>query len=166
MSSPNFLPLFAAVAFTCALCAPPALARDTVVVFNELHYHPADGSATPEFVEFYNQNSVNIDMSGWRVSGGIDFDFPAGTVINGGGYLVVTADPAALEAAGGPAGALGPFTGILDNGGETVRLRNNNDRVMDELDYDDRKPWPVGADGSGASLSKLEPLTRSDLAEH
>lgn len=143
------------------------LARDTVVVFNEIHYHPAGrGDPRLEFVELYNQNSVDIDLSGWRLSGGIDFNFPAGTVIAGGGYLVIAADPAALMLAGGPAGTLGPFGGMLDNGGEGLRLRNNNDRIMDGVDYDDRPPWPVGADGSGASLAKIEPRTRSDGAEY
>ena len=38
--------------------------------------------------------------------------------------------------------------------GETLRLRNNSERVMDELSYSDGGDWPVGADGSGATLTK------------
>jgi len=98
---------------------------------------------------------------GWRISGGIDFQFPEGTVMEGGAYLVVASDPAALEAASGRSGFMGPYTGMLDNGGENIRLRNNNNRLLDELDYGDRAPWPLGADGSGASLSKVNPDTVS-----
>ena len=145
--------------------APPLVhAFDTVVVFNEIHYHPAGvENRTHEFVELHNQQSVRVDLSEWRISGGIDFEFPRGTVVEPGGYLVVAPDPAVLQAAG-VGGVLGPYTGFLNNGGEVIRLRNNNDRIMDEIDYRDRAPWPVGADGSGASLSKLDPQTKGDWA--
>lgn len=141
-----------------ALLSCPLLAFDTIVVFNEVHYHPA-GHDDPdlEFIELFNQNAVNIDLTGWRISGEVDFAFPEGTTIEGGSYLVIAANPSALESASGQSGFLGPFTGSLGNGGGTLRLRNNNDRILDELDYDDRFPWPIGADGSGASLSKIAP---------
>lgn len=148
---------------TLACLTSPALALDTVIVFNEVQYHPADeNDPTLEFVELYNQNSVNIDLSGWRVSGEIDFTFPEGTSIEGDSYLVIAANPTVLENASGQSGFLGPFTGNLGNGGGTLRIRNNNNRILDELTYNDRAPWPIGADGSGASLSKRTPLTTTD----
>ncbi len=42
----------------------------------------------------------------------------------------------------------------MSNGGDELILRNNSDRVMDLLEYADEGPWPVGPDGSGASLVK------------
>lgn len=154
------LALPAAILCAALLQVPLAQAYDTIVVFNEIHYHPA-GADDPglEFVEIHNQNSVNVDLSGWRLSGGIDFEFPGRTIIGGGDYLVIASDPAALRAAAGINRVLGPFTGMLDNGGERLRIRNNNDRIMDEVEYNDRPTWPVGADGSGASLSKINPWT-------
>ncbi len=142
----------------------PSVAIDTVVVFNEIHYHPANDTESLEFVELYNQHTVNIDLSGWRISGGIDFIFPKGTVINGGGYLVVASDPDAIEANAQISGVLGPFTGKLSNGGELLSLHNNNSRIMDEVEYNDRSPWSSAADGSGLSLSKILPLSISSLA--
>jgi hypothetical protein len=44
--------------------------------------------------------------------------------------------------------------GRLADEGETLQLVNNSDRVVDELDYTDDYPWPVGADGAGATLAK------------
>ncbi len=126
-------------------------ASDAVVTFNELQYHPPDGPA--EWIELHNQFSIRIELSGWRLSGGIDFVFPSGTVIEPKGFLVVAGE----GEAGLPAGSLGPFSGRLDNAGETIRLRDLNDRVMDELSYGDTDPWPVVPDGSGATLSKRGP---------
>jgi hypothetical protein len=155
MPSRRFFLLLAVV-----IAAPLAHAFDTVVVFNEIHYHPT-GADNPghEFVELYNQQSVKVDLTGWRLSGGIEYEFLRGTVIEGGGYLVVAADPAVVQGAG-VSEVLGPYTGFLENRGERIRLRNNNDRIMDEIEYNDRAPWPVGADGSGASLSKIDPRTK------
>lgn len=120
----------------------------SVVVFNELQYHPAN-PAEPEWIELHNQMTVDVDLSGWRIRGGVDFDFPAGTVISARGYLLVSGVPASVQS------AIGPWSGSLSNGGERLRLRNNSDRLMDEIDYRDSGRWPVGADGSGATLAKI-----------
>jgi hypothetical protein len=138
---------------------------DSTVVFNEVMYHPA-GSGTAatalEWVELYNPMAVDVDLSGWRLDDGIDFRFPEGTIIKGGGYLVISADPAALQAASGYAGAVGPFTGRLSDSGEELELKERNGRVMDSVDYATRGSWPVAPDGSGVSLAKVDPNTASD----
>jgi hypothetical protein len=74
-----------------------ASARDSVVVFNEVHYHPEDDEFQLEYVELYNQMAVDIDMSNWRIDGDIDSDFPEGTVIGAGEYLVIAKSPPRLR---------------------------------------------------------------------
>lgn len=141
----------------------PALA-DSTVVFNEIMYHPATSESSLEWVELHNQMAVNMDLSGWSIEGGIDFKFPEGTVLAGGGYLVVAISPAALAAAAGYTNALGPFAGRLSNSGEILELRNNNRRLMDGVDYDTAGEWPVGPDGAGVSLAKINPNSASEPA--
>jgi len=153
---------FAALLF-CFL--PFATQADSVVVFNEIMYHPATNESALEWVELYNQNAVDVDVGEWRISGGIDYVFPIGTVVKGGGHLVVSIAPAALMAQAGISNVLGPFTGRLSNGGEQIRLRDLNDRVMDEVDYGTDGDWPLGADGSGMSLAKKDPNLASQPAE-
>jgi hypothetical protein len=84
---------------------------DSILIFNEIHYNPADGSADSEWIEFHNLNGVDVDVSGWRLRGGADFDFPEGTVVEGHGFLLVAANPGDPKLAG--KGALGPFSGAL-----------------------------------------------------
>lgn len=127
-------------------------AADSVIVFNEVHYHPADEDNDTEWIELHSLMGVNIDVSDWELEGGINYRFASGTVIPGHGYLLVAADPSHPSLAG--RGARGPFTGRLANNGESIRLVNNNDRTMDELNYGDDGDWPVGADGLGSTLSK------------
>jgi len=142
------------------------LVLDSTVVFNEIMYHPAGDEDALEWVELHNQMGVDMDISGWSLAGGVDYSFAQGTIIPGGGYLVVAASPAELQNATGLAGALGPFTGRLSNGGEELLLLNNSDRTMDRLDYDDDGPWPVAPDGGGVSLEKVDPGLATEGAEN
>ena len=75
----------------------PRYVLDSTVVFNELMYHPVDGE--PEWIELHNQMGVDMDLSGWRLDGGVQFAFPAGTVVPGQGYLVIASDPSAVAGA-------------------------------------------------------------------
>src|SRR3989449_1696726 len=56
----------------------------------------------------------------------------------------------------GSTNVLGPFTGRLGNNGDTLRLRNNSGRVVDEINYGVDGDWPVAPDGSGVSLAKID----------
>ena len=55
-----------------------ASSADTVLVFNEIMYHPATNEAGMEWIEFYNQMAVDVDISNWRVTGDTDYTFPNG----------------------------------------------------------------------------------------
>ena len=150
---------------TDAVASPPEpWLRDELpapgsITMNELHYHPPDDGG-PEWIELYNPMALDMDLSGWSLDGGVSYTFDEGTVLAAGGFLVVAADPTAL------ADAVGPFDGSLSNGGERIDLYNNTDRLIDTIAYGDDDPWPVGADGSGFTLSKTRPDAASDHAEH
>ncbi|MCA9264516.1 MAG: lamin tail domain-containing protein, partial [Planctomycetales bacterium] len=130
----------------------PRIVLDSTAVFNELMYHPRAEDGL-EWIELHNQQGVDFDISGWQLDGGVEYTFPEGTIMDGGGYLVISANPSLS----GIPGALGPFTGSLANGGEEVLLLNNSGRILDRIDYGDNTPWPVGADGSGVTLAKKSP---------
>ena len=94
-----------------------------LVTFNEIHYHPAIAGAT-EWVEIVNQCAVRLDLSGWQITGGIDFTFPAGASIGAGQHLVVAKNPSRIVTVYGlnPALVLGPWSGKLGNSGDTVQI--------------------------------------------
>lgn len=138
---------------------------ESTVVFNEVHYHPPTAEADQEWIEFHNPMAVNVDLSNWAMLGGVEYRFPEGTVIPGGGFLVVAHNPAALRSSTGLTNVLGPFQGRLSNDGELLELRNNNARLMDALEYGTEDPWPVAPDDAGVTLAKRAPLRPSSLAE-
>lgn len=125
---------------------------DSVIVFNEIQYHPADEINDTEWLELRNLNGVDVDISDWAIDRGVTFNFPEGTIVPGHGLLLVASDPANATLAG--KNAMGPFIGQLSNSGEELRLVNNNGRVMDRISYGDDNDWPVGADGTGSTLTK------------
>ena len=159
---------FQAILFVATLCfsMAPRLQADSTVVFNEIMYHPPGDEASLEWIELHSQMAVDMDLTGWLIGNGVFFEFPAGTILRGGGYLVVASNPTALAEATGFGGALGPFTGRLDNSGERLELFNNAGRVMNSMRYNDRGDWPLAADGSGLSLAKRRPQLASAPAEN
>src|SRR5437660_4837095 len=125
---------------------------DSTIDFNEIMCHPSTNEPTLEWLELHNQMAVNMDVSEWSVEGGVQFQFPEGTVVPGDGYIVVAVSPSALSAATGYTNAYGPFIGRLSNSGERLELRNNNHRLMDWVEYGTDGAWPVGPDGAAGSL--------------
>jgi hypothetical protein len=124
------------------------------VVINEIHFNPSDNTVCQEFIEIYNPDAATIDLSGWRISGAVDYHFPAGSFIAAGTYLVIAEDPPTLLDTLNVT-ALGPYSGSLDSEGETLRLRDPVGQVVDEVDYKVGFPWPVASNGGGASIELL-----------
>jgi hypothetical protein len=132
---------------------PGPTSRRSGIVVTEINYKPAprtDGQNV-EFLEIYNSTPIFEDLSGWRISGDVDYIFPAGTRIEAGQYLVVALWPPSIQAVYGLSTVFGPYTGSLKTSG-TIRLRNELDAIQFEVTYDNQYPWPVGADDSGHSL--------------
>ncbi len=146
------------------------------VVFSEIQYHAASHDPREDFVELHNPGSAPVDLGRWRIAGGIEYTFPAGTVLASGGWLVVAADAARFaELHSGVAAAPGSFTGQLANSGESLELRDAGggrvnavtfgqdgdwaDRVRGPVDRGHRGwEWVAGHDGGGRTLELIQPL--------
>ena len=141
--------------------------RRTGVAVTEIHYHPAprEDGKNLEFIELYNSQPWTEDVSGWRLAGDVEFTLPAGTQIPGLGYLVVAAAPTDLQAVYGLTGVVGGMTQRLSNGGGTLRVQKPGGAVILEVEWSDRAPWPVTADGAGHSLVLARPSYGEGSAE-
>ncbi len=126
------------------------------VVINEIYSYPRTdvrGRLGPfenpalEFVELHNAGFQPVNLAGWRLSSGVDYTFGS-VAIAPGEYLVVTADPAAFASANpSVAGVVGPWEGRLRNSGETIRLRDAENAVIDEVNFADEGDWAVRVPG-------------------
>lgn len=132
--------------------------RRTPIVISEIMYKPAppSDSRNLEFIELFNSNPWFHDVSGYRLDGDVKFRFPPNTTIPAGGFLVIAAAPADLQAIYGLAGVFGPYTNSLKTSGK-IELKDETGALLLETEYSDELPWPVGADGSGHSIVLARP---------
>jgi hypothetical protein len=137
-------------------------AMSGAVVINEIHPDPDVKTEPVEFIELHNSGAASVDLSGWAFTRGIEFEFPQGTQIAGGGFLVVAENPAALRAKFGVT-ALGPWSGSLANDGERLVLRDATGQVVDEVEYGLGFPWPTVGDPPGHSMELVHPDLDNDL---
>src|SRR4029453_17364810 len=133
--------------------------RRTGLIISEIMYHPAprvDGKNL-EFVELYNAQGYFEDISGYRLTGAIEYTFPLNTTLAAGSFVVIAAVPADLQSVYGIGGVLGGFTNSLQNSSGVVRLRNRLGAVLLEAKYSGEPPFPARADGAGHSLVLARP---------
>ncbi|HEY6227715.1 MAG TPA: lamin tail domain-containing protein, partial [Verrucomicrobiae bacterium] len=134
--------------------------RSTGLVFSEVMYHPLPDARFVndlEFVEIYNADDMFEDLTGYQLTGGINYKFPNGYILPAGAFVVVALDPNAVRTAYGVTNVLGPYTGKLDNSGDTIELRDGFGALKLSMDYNDHEPWPVAADGAGHSIVLTRP---------
>ncbi|MFM1769705.1 MAG: hypothetical protein RJA22_2234 [Verrucomicrobiota bacterium] len=133
-----------------------------IVAINEIMYNPVAPDAS--YIELINTSSnLSFDLSGWRLNG-VDYTFPAGSVITNRGLLVLARNAAAYVLAYGSAvpAPFDTYPGSLDNDGETLTLFRpgplpGSEWVVDKVRYDRLPPWPARANGLGASLQVVDP---------
>jgi len=159
-------------------------APDPVCVISEFMYHPPAGAK--EFIEIKNMTSAPLSLwdgnpavqSGWRLDGGIEFEFsPSDTIAANGFLLVVGFDPneanlAAFNSCYGTtltaSEVVGPYSGDLSNNTERIALERpqaSDDPlspgdlswiILDEAIYFDQAPWPYVADGTRKSAQRKD----------
>ena len=137
----------------------------------ELMYHPRGSSSTNyvesdyEYVELMNTGTNELGMAGIYFSGGIDFQFTGKNVqslLPGERVLVVKNRDAFTERYGNSARIAGEFetiynfnTRTFDNAGESIELRDGEDRLIQRFVYED--DWYNETDGDGFSLVVRDP---------
>ena len=169
---------------TNTLGSPNAYPKVGPLVVSEIMYHPPDLGTTnntrDEFLELQNISAGALPLfdpahhtNTWRLRNAVDFDFPTNVSLpSGGRLLVVGFDPAeaatlaafrAVYGLGTNPAILGPWKGHLDNGSGTLELKKPDAPVatnlpyvmVEKIAYHDLPPWPLTADGQGASLQRF-----------
>jgi hypothetical protein len=162
------------------------LPRIGPVVISEIHYNPDGTDLHREFIVITNTSTEAQNLTNWRLRGEVDFDFASGTSLAPGAMLAIVDfdTPTDAESLEGfliayPAARnlmlLGPWRdgdvlGVrLADGGGSIRLERVGPMIADAgaevkytyyiedlVNYDDKSPWPLAADGQGSSLKRID----------
>lgn len=153
------------------------------VVISEFMYNPSTGG--DEFMELRNISAQPVNLfdpanpaNTWRTDG-ITYSFPTGVTLQPGQMILLTAlAPETFRSKYSVPSSIqifGPYSGVLDNGGERLRLRKPGLPYLDDLGatvvplididvltYDDVAPWPTSPDGGGSSLERVNLIGFAD----
>jgi len=126
----------------------------------EIMYHPADlagstnSSENFEFVELKNTGDTLLNLTGFRFTNGIHFDFSTGKVstLAPGDYVLVVKSAGAFASRYGTGlKVAGEYSGNLDNNGERLNLIGPMDEPIHLFSYNKR--WYPITDGAGFALT-------------
>jgi hypothetical protein len=144
------------------------------VVISEIMYQPA-GNPDAEYLELMNISELPVTLydeerrEAWRLTDGIEFEFPTGaplTLAAGERVILTRSRLRFLEefSVAQSVRVLEWTSGRLSNEGERVQLGRpaavdaSNQRTfarVDRVTYDIAEPWPSQAAGQGMALSRL-----------
>lgn len=135
--------------------APNIFNYNTRIVINEINYHNRPVLTDPqnnieyaesdiEWIELYNRSDETVDLSDWEILDAIEYEFPNGTTIAPGEFLVITP---------------GEYAKSLNNNRNRILLLDPAGNIADIVEYFDRSPWPRDADGRGSSLELIHPYS-------
>ncbi len=142
----NFLFLFVFGLFSLSL-----MCQNTLTISELMYNSPGEDL---EFLEFINNSSESIDLSGYEFIAGINYSFPD-SVIGPGGIFVITNDALKFQRFYRQS-VLGWTAGALSNSGEQLVVVDNSQDTVINLEYTDNQPWSQLADGGGSSLVRCD----------
>lgn len=159
--------LYTLLGLVSAISTTPAFAQNAGLanpIITEIMYNPPEtNNDTLEFLEIYNPNLSNAyDLGGASFTSGIQYTFPAGYSLAGGGYAIISGDSVIFEEAYGIESFEWTGGTALSNDGEGVSLRNSGGFLLDTVFFDDTNAW-ADADGTGYSLVLCDPSADNNL---
>lgn len=140
------------------------------VVINEINYNSSTEFDSGDWVEFYNNQGEDVDISNWYFQDENDthkFTFKEGTILKANSYLVLVENEVNFKNVfqnikNYIAGMGFGFSGS----GELLRLFDSFGRLVDSVRYDDSGAWPKEADGHGHSIELINPNYNNSKGEN
>jgi hypothetical protein len=123
----------------------------------ELMYHASAGSSY-DYIELQNIGETTLNLTGVRLSDGIDFTFGQ-MLLEPGRYVVVVKNLTAFRSTYGTGvNVAGEYSGNLSNGGERIVLSLPSPMDAAILRFEYMDTWYPATDGDGSSLTINDPL--------
>jgi hypothetical protein len=119
-----------------------------------------------EYVELMNVGPGNVDLTGCKLAGGVNFSFdvadPGTLTLAPGQRILAVGNVAGFNSRYSPGVGTkiaGAFGGSLSNGGENFTVLDAANNVIASVTYGIAAPWPVEANTLGYSLVLNNPVS-------
>ena len=155
-----------------ALAAVSSPAQNVIV--NEIMYHSSSTNVLDQWFEIYNADTNAVNLSGWKITKGVNYAFATNTMLAAGGYLVVASDRATFtNKYPGVTNFVAGWTGKLSHGGDQIQIEDAVGQAIDSVSYAPEGEWATrrmsefdqfgkqgwewfaGHDGNGKSLELI-----------
>lgn len=155
-----------------AALVPPVSAPPLVI--NEIMFNDSGTGGCGDWIELYNPSDSEVSLENWKFTDHGDYTswetaidiadidtqdiytFPAGTKLEGGGFVVIAADRKAFTAVHPDLAKIIDTMPFRLKSAETLLLFDNEDRLVTAVSYRPEPPWPVSPDGNGPSFELID----------
>ena len=136
-------------------------ASDNIIVINEINYASAENWDTKDWIELINNGQSTVDLNDWVITDSeIDsgYFFPEGIILPPGEYVVICRNlNDFLDLNPDVFNAIGDMPFGLSKNGDAIRLYDNEETLIDAVDYYPYSPWPENAIETGSSIELIRP---------
>ena len=138
------------------------LAKPYDIVINEIMPDPDPAVALPacEYIEFLNSSDFDISLKGWKLIMGATLKYFPDILLHSKEYLIVCSAACTTEMAShGAVAAMLSSSSSLNNEGQVIQLRDNNDVMISSVQYSSCwYPDAFKANG-GWALEQIDPAS-------
>lgn len=131
------------------------------VVINEINYNSSEEYDAGDWVEIFNNSNSSIDIHNYlfnELDNDTGFYFGANTNMAPGDFLVICKSLNKFSKVYPEVeNVVGDFNFSLSSSGDEIRLYDPFSNVIDAVDYLPYNPWPLEANGTGATLELINP---------
>lgn len=131
------------------------------LMITAIQYFPK-GNPDAEFIIIYNPMNTDVNLEGYMLTEAVDFIFPNFTLESKESVLVAKQTALASQDV---AQEFMWTRGRLSNEGETIKLVAPSGIIIDRVEYNNKAPWPLDAEGNGSFLKLIDPSLDNHFAE-
>lgn len=148
----------------------PAESSDFRIVINEINYNSSPDLDAGDWVELYNAGSSTANLKDWIISDGepeSGFRIPSDLILIPGAFAVICRNTDEFaDIYPKVRNITGNINFGLSSSGDDINLYDNEGNLIDFVNYSPNAPWPIDANGTGATIELTDPYRDNNLGQN
>lgn len=144
--------------------------NDNKIVINEINYNSSPDLDTEDWIELYNAGNSSVNLKNWIISdAGMESGFTVTSdmiMVPGSFAVICRSTEDFMEVFPKTQNVTGDMDFGLSSNGDDVNLFDPAGNLIDYVSYSPDAPWPVDANGTGASIELTDPFSDNNLGQN